>query len=320
MDLSVIIVSYNEFNYLSKCIESCLMQKFNGKMEIIICDDGSNDGSLELIRSYASCYPDLIKYHIVDRDPKLKKNDVIASLRASNLVKIGLEIATGEYNIAISGDDYFINENIFQQQFDFLNNHPKLVACYSNFKWLNSDGSYFETNHKKLNRPAFWSHYYTHLTTFMFRKKCKCNILCRISDDVGLIYSIILSGKISYFPKTSFIYNCRRDSITQSYKYLEGHIGEVLLLQDILNSKIYFGTFSRFKKSITTLFEKRRRINSKDVKKYIAESQKYKNDILNLIINYDSNPIFLKIKMRLLLLRAASSYIIYKCINVMMFK
>lgn len=288
------------------------MQKFNGKMEIIICDDGSNDGSIELIKKYSRQYPKLIKYYIVDRDKTLKGSDVIASLRASNLVKIGLKIAKGEYNIAISGDDYFINEKILQKQYTFLKNNPKYIACYSNFKWLNSDGSCFETDHYNLSKPVFWAIFYSHLSSFMFHKKCKENLLNRISDDVGMIYSIILSGKIVNFGNTSFVYNCRKESITQSYRHLEGNVGEILLFQDILNYKKYLGTYSRFYISLNNIYLNRKELKNKYYKKYLYVSKKENNDVLNLVAEYDSNNFVKKAKLKLILFKCLVSHFIYR--------
>ena len=62
MKLSVIIVSYNEKQYLTECVASCLQQSFGKPYEIIIGDDGSNDGSIELIKEIAEKYPKIVKW------------------------------------------------------------------------------------------------------------------------------------------------------------------------------------------------------------------------------------------------------------------
>ena len=50
MKLSVIVICYNQVEYIQKAVDSVLCQKFKDDLEIIIGDDGSNDGSYELIR------------------------------------------------------------------------------------------------------------------------------------------------------------------------------------------------------------------------------------------------------------------------------
>ena len=48
MKLSIIIVSYNESRFLEKAVGSCLDQDYDDD-EIIIGDDGSDDGSVDII-------------------------------------------------------------------------------------------------------------------------------------------------------------------------------------------------------------------------------------------------------------------------------
>jgi glycosyltransferase involved in cell wall biosynthesis len=50
--VSVLIVNYNYERYIGEAIESVLRQTYQ-RFEIIICDDGSTDGSRDLIRRYA---------------------------------------------------------------------------------------------------------------------------------------------------------------------------------------------------------------------------------------------------------------------------
>ncbi|HXG36600.1 MAG TPA: glycosyltransferase, partial [Dehalococcoidia bacterium] len=50
--VSVLIPNYNYGQYISDAIESVLNQTYQN-FEIVICDDGSTDNSLEAIRRYA---------------------------------------------------------------------------------------------------------------------------------------------------------------------------------------------------------------------------------------------------------------------------
>ena len=51
--VSVIIPSFNHARYLRECVDSVLAQD-HATLEIIVVDDGSSDGSLEILRSYGS--------------------------------------------------------------------------------------------------------------------------------------------------------------------------------------------------------------------------------------------------------------------------
>jgi len=49
--VSILITNYNKRKYLNRCLSSCEKQTYNNK-EILLHDDNSNDGSLEIIKKY----------------------------------------------------------------------------------------------------------------------------------------------------------------------------------------------------------------------------------------------------------------------------
>ena len=60
VEISVIVPIYNIENYLEKCINSLLSQKFDHKYEIILVDDGSTDGSGTIADKYGVEFLSLI--------------------------------------------------------------------------------------------------------------------------------------------------------------------------------------------------------------------------------------------------------------------
>ena len=50
--VSIIIPVYNIENYIANCLESGLSQSYK-QLEIICVDDGSKDGSAQVIRNFA---------------------------------------------------------------------------------------------------------------------------------------------------------------------------------------------------------------------------------------------------------------------------
>ena len=49
--ISILISNFNKENYLNKCIQSCIDQKYNN-LEIIVIDNNSTDNSFNIIKSY----------------------------------------------------------------------------------------------------------------------------------------------------------------------------------------------------------------------------------------------------------------------------
>ena len=130
--LSFVIISYNEKEYLTEAIESCFKQKINN-FEIIIGDDGSSDGSIEIIESYIKKYPTIVKYFVSDRTGVCKEA-LIASLRVSAVIERALQMATGEYCVILSGDDYFYEGEFFKRGVQFLDSHSDYVTYVGGYE------------------------------------------------------------------------------------------------------------------------------------------------------------------------------------------
>jgi len=102
MFLSIITPVYNTAEYLSVCIESCLAQGMNqDDYEIIFIDDGSVDGSAEILDEYISKYTNLLVVHKVNGGVSAARN-------------IALDLAQGEYIWFIDSDD-FIEKNVLPE-------------------------------------------------------------------------------------------------------------------------------------------------------------------------------------------------------------
>ena len=90
--VSVIVPVYNVEPYLRECMDSIVRQTLK-EIEIICINDGSTDGSLEILKEYA------------DRDDRIilvdKENGGYGLA-----MNIGLDRASGEYIGIVEPDDY----------------------------------------------------------------------------------------------------------------------------------------------------------------------------------------------------------------------
>ena len=109
MFLSIIIPIYNDEKYLEECLDSCLHQDIPyDDYEIICVDDGSTDRTPEILRDYASRYPN-IRLMLMERRQGGRT--------------VGYRQAKGDYIWFVDHDD-FIEENILSSMKDQLSQKP----------------------------------------------------------------------------------------------------------------------------------------------------------------------------------------------------
>ncbi len=94
--ISFAIPSYNSQDYMSRAIESILPG--GDDVEIIIVNDGSDDGTLEIAREYKKKYPGIVK--VVDKE----------NGGHGDAVNSGLAGATGKYFKVVDSDDWVDGE------------------------------------------------------------------------------------------------------------------------------------------------------------------------------------------------------------------
>lgn len=116
-DVSIAMMTYFHEKYVAEAIESVLSQITSYTYEIVVSDDGSEDGTRDILREYAKKYPDIIKVHMNERNLGISRNNYETRCRC-----------TGRYIATLSGDDYWIDKEKLQKQVDFLDNHPNCFA------------------------------------------------------------------------------------------------------------------------------------------------------------------------------------------------
>jgi glycosyltransferase involved in cell wall biosynthesis len=135
--VSVLILVYNHEKYIKQCIESVLDQKTNARLEIVVGNDGSTDGSLHIIEELAKEFPNEIRLISSTENKGISKN-IIQLIKA----------ATGDFINILDGDDYYSSEFKLQKQLDCFITEPGLLAVCHNVMMVDCNNS----NLEKLNK------------------------------------------------------------------------------------------------------------------------------------------------------------------------
>ena len=113
--ISILVPVYNVSKYLPQCLDSLTRQTFTD-IEIVCVDDGSTDGSSNILREYAS------------QDNRIrivtKKNGGLPSARNA-----GINVARGKFLAFVDGDDW-VETDMFEVMYSLAkSSNAEIVIC-----------------------------------------------------------------------------------------------------------------------------------------------------------------------------------------------
>ena len=123
MLFSVLIPMYNAEKYIAECIDSVLAQSFDD-YEIVIADDGSTDGSGEIIDQYQKMHPQKIR--VIHKE----NTGVLLTRRCL------LKESKGDYILWVDSDDVIKPELMKDLCCEIQKNHPDMII--SNYEFLDN--------------------------------------------------------------------------------------------------------------------------------------------------------------------------------------
>lgn len=109
--ITIITPTFNCVTTIEDTIKSVILQSYKN-IEYLIIDGGSTDGTLEVIKSHQSVFPQ-IKY-ISEKDKGIY-----------DAMNKGINLATGDYLYFLGGDDIFYNHEILLKTFSNRKNKEK---------------------------------------------------------------------------------------------------------------------------------------------------------------------------------------------------
>lgn len=136
MDVSIIIVNYNTCKLLQECLESIYRHTQGIDFEVIVSDNGSVDGSIEMMKKYPQV--------------TLIENNANLGFGAAN--NRGLAVAKGKYIFYLNSDTVLLNNavKIFYDYWEMSPERNKIGALGCNL--LDEDG---KVTHSYGNFPVY---------------------------------------------------------------------------------------------------------------------------------------------------------------------
>ncbi len=135
--ITVIMGVYNCEKTLDEAIESLLTQTCDS-WKLVMCDDGSSDGTYALAKSYADRYENII---VVQNEKNLGLNATLNHC---------LEYADTEYVARMDGDDISLPRR-FEKELAFLESNPEYDIVSGNMIYFDEEGDWAEG--KSVEKP-----------------------------------------------------------------------------------------------------------------------------------------------------------------------
>lgn len=306
--LSVVITNYNQIDYIETAVESILKQDIGYEYEILIGDDGSSDGSYELIiEKYGN--NKRIKIFQMDRDNSIKE---FSNWRHSRLIWYLLERTEGKYLSVLDGDDYYCGKDGLKRKIDILEaeENKDCIACTS-ATMSDVDGKIerivYPNEMKKLNiKEVFFAkqRFFYQIATCVFRRTvlqyADFNLPELQGADQAILYFILHYGKLYYTPEYDYVNRKLPNSIWHKGNAAE-HALRIVIGTNIsrkLYNDFYFRRFWKDRNSIMYVYYNRKYIPQMiDWNMWSAWIDKYNLEIVKWLMGNKDVSLKTKIEM-----------------------
>ena len=224
---TVLMISYDHEPYIREAIESVLEQETEYGVKIHIFDDGSTDGTQDIIREYAKKYPKKIYPFLAKKNRGAQAN-----------IWAAFQSVDTKYFIVLECDDYWCDKKKLQLQIAAMEAHPECSFCGHDTAFsVLDEGSreYAEGEHActepKLRSQIIFSlqdfdpidtgGYIPYASTRLIRTEClhldRIKYKESVLFDFTQFYYLLLQGKYYYIDRIMSVYQRTGDG-TCSHK------------------------------------------------------------------------------------------------------
>ena len=203
--LTISIAAYNVEQYLEKLLDTIIEAECMEKLEVLVVNDGSKDGTADIANKYHDKYPESI--FLVD-----KENGGHGST-----INKGMERATGKYFKVIDGDDWVDSKGLKELVDKLENDDSDMIVtnyqeCYETGDVIDKTYPMFNAGVKekfndvccKVDRIVFHAVYFK--TKLLQENNIKITENCFYVDAEYVLYPIPYVDTITYYDSTVYCY------------------------------------------------------------------------------------------------------------------
>ena len=242
--VTIASTTLNMESFIGEAIDSWLAQKTSFPIEIIVSDDGSTDRTCEIVKEYARKYPII---RLVSTGEHIGK--------MPNFIRSIME-SKGKYIALCDGDDYWIDTNKLQLQFDFMEANPSFSECFTNSFVIDT-----LTGEKKIAKTQIWDEANTegllkhrdddnvqmspgHTSTFFFRNQYLKDyprwMFGDVMTDFPLYMLMSRYGKARFINVVTSVYRHRPDGVSSKGFSFEKNIRRRIFVYKNVNKDFKF--------------------------------------------------------------------------------
>lgn len=282
MKVSVWMSAYNHGKFISRCLDSVLMQKTNFEFEVVIGEDCSQDSTRDIIVDYSTKYPDIIKPFFPEKNIGMMKMDVAT-----------FPLCKGDYLALLNGDDEWTDENKLQIQADLLDSDKGISMCYHQSKVIDEiSGQEWDTEFTGEGDELPVEKLFHGFNPIM-TASVMCRNIGKLPDyyeelpygDMPLYLMLSEMGKIKYIDKVMCLYRIHASGNWQGDN-LKNNLIKDLSYYKVINKEFGYRYNDYIKKILALRYFSLvilciRNDNTEDAKKYITELIQSDKDFLN---------------------------------------
>ncbi len=202
--------TYNHEQYIAQAIKGVISQNCDVKFELLVGDDCSTDGTQSIVMRYVAQYPTIVK-------PVFPKKNLGASKNIINLA----EHAQGEVLSICDGDDWWLRDDILQEQWKVFQNEPDVgmfcakAKCFYQERQM-YDGTLGYEGAESLERMVVDNRDVA-APTIAFRRALfmRCVAECDWYIEQNVFYDTIMAYWFAYNSKIRFV-----DEVLAAYRIL----------------------------------------------------------------------------------------------------